>query len=107
MKKAIKPGFTATALLLLSACAGHGTAEWTRWVCDSSAEVFWRFTDSSMEQVEVRLGDDRSVYHLRQEPAGSGELYSDGRLSFHTQGEQGLVYWTVSDDLIGRGCKAP
>lgn len=99
---------TAGALLaLLTGCAGQTASEWTRWVCDSQAQVFWRFADSSMEQVEVRLNDDRTVYRLQQEPAGSGELYSDGRLSLHTKGEQGLVYWTATDDLIGRGCKAP
>lgn len=104
----VKAGFAAAALLLLAACAGQAdTAEWTRWVCDSGAEVRWRFADSSMEQVDVRLNESNAVYRLRQEPAGAGELYSDGRLSFHTQGEAGLLYWTASDDLIGRGCQAP
>lgn len=106
MNNAVKLGFTLMALLL-SACASQNTTEWTRWVCNSNAELFWRFSDSTLEQVEVRLGGEDRVYQLRQEPAGSGELYSDGRLSLHTKGEQGLVYWTATNDLIGRGCKAP
>ena len=39
--------------------------------------------------------------------SGSGALYSDGLLSFHTKGKEGLVYWAANDDLIGRGCQAP
>ena len=54
----------------------------------------------------MRLGGGDIVHRLTQEPAASGALYSDGRLSFHTKGEEGLVYWTANDDLIGRGCKA-
>ncbi|NQD96797.1 MliC family protein, partial [Pseudomonas sp. CrR25] len=79
---------------------------WARWVCDSQAQVLWRFVDGDQEQVDLRLGGDDIVYRLRREPSGSGALYSDGRLSFHRKGEQGLVYWTANDDLIGRGCKA-
>ncbi|MHA6492085.1 MliC family protein [Pseudomonas borbori] len=92
--------------VLLAGCASQPPAQWTRWVCDSGAQVFWRFTDSEMERVDVRLGEKGAVHHLKQEPSGSGELYGDGRLSFHTKGEQGLVYWTATDDLIGRGCTA-
>ncbi len=93
----------------LGACAitPEPTGQWTRWVCDSQVEVYWR-PDSAVEQgVEVRLGAGDMLYHLKQEPSGSGELYSDGVLGFHRKGEQGLVYWVANDDLIGRGCKAP
>lgn len=96
------------ALLMLTGCAGRAAPEqWTHWVCDSGAEVFWRFADGDRDQVEVRLADAQEIHRLRQEPAGSGALYSDGRLSLHLRGEEGLVYWTANDDLIGRGCKAP
>lgn len=78
---------------------------WTRWVCDSQAEVLWRFTDSAREAVDVRLGN--RVYRLKSEPSGSGALYSDGVLALHTKGDEGLVYWVATNDLIGRGCKAP
>ncbi|MGE8497371.1 MAG: MliC family protein [Pseudomonas sp.] len=96
-------------LLLLAGCSSQPVEhdEWTRWVCDSQAEVLWRVADGSGEQVDLRLGGDDTVYRLTQEPAGSGVLYSDGRLSFHTKGDEGLVYWTANDDLIGRGCHAP
>ena len=98
---------TLALAALLGGCASSQapTDEWTRWVCDSQAEVFWRLADGQGEQVDVRLGGGDIVYRLRQEPAGSGALYSDRMLSFHTKGEQGLVYWTANDDLIGRGCK--
>ncbi|KFX70560.1 lipoprotein [Pseudomonas taeanensis MS-3] len=99
----------AAVTLLLAGCAGQqqGADSWTRWVCDSQAEVLWRFADSAKEQVEVRLAADDRIYRLQQQPSASGALYSDGRLTFHSKGAQGLVYWTASDDLIGRGCKAP
>ncbi|PTS85113.1 hypothetical protein DBR00_04760 [Pseudomonas sp. HMWF032] len=105
-----KNGCIALALAsLLAGCAGTQAPvdHWTRWVCDSQTEVLWRFADSSQASVDVRLGGSDIVYRLLEEPSGSGVLYSDGKLSFHTKGEQGLVYWTVQDDLIDRGCKAP
>ena len=95
-------------LLAMAALAGCSTQPaapdtWNRWVCDSQTEVQWRFANGSYEQVDVRLGGDDIVRRLTQEPAASGVLYSDGQLSFHTKGEEGLVYWTATDDLIGRG----
>jgi len=80
---------------------------WTRWVCDTQAEVLWRFADPQRDQVDVRLGGSDQVYRLKAEPGASGALYSDGMLAFHTKGEEGLVYWVATNDLIGRGCKAP
>ncbi len=55
----------------------------------------------------MRLGGGDQVYRLKAEPGASGALYSDGMLAFHTKGEEGLVYWVATNDLIGRGCKAP
>lgn len=97
------------AAQLLSACSSQPSAPaaWQHWVCDSGAELQWRFSDARFEQVDVRLGGDDIVHRLSQEPAASGMLYSDGRLSFHSKGEQGLVYWTANDDLIGSNCRAP
>lgn len=71
------------------------------------AEVLWRFADAQRDQVDVRLGGGDQVYRLKAEPGASGALYSDGMLAFHTKGEEGLVYWVATNDLIGRGCKAP
>jgi len=103
-------GITAVAasMLLLGACASQPAPNsgWTRWVCDSQAEVQWRFTDGSREAIDLRLGGDDIVHRLKLEPAGSGALYSDGMLAFHTKGDQGLVYRVADDDLIGRGCQA-
>lgn len=105
----IKPISLLALFSLLGACASQPTPSetWTRWVCDSQAEMLWRFVDSSGESVDVRLNGGDHVYHLTQQVSGSGALYSDGVLSFHTKAEEGLVYWTASDNLIGRGCKAP
>jgi membrane-bound inhibitor of C-type lysozyme len=107
-------GFTkallaVTLVLGLAGCSGTAPAPdtWTRWVCDNHTEVLWRFVGGGTEQVDVRLGGDDIAFRLKREPAGSGALYSDGRLSFHSQGDEGLVYRTANDDLIGRGCKAP
>lgn len=97
----------AVAVLGLAGCAGQGAAggPWNHWVCDSQADVFWRPVGQA-DQVEVRLAANEPARVLQQEPAGSGALYSDGQLSLHVRGDEGLVYWTVTDDLIGRGCKA-
>ena len=105
----LKRSSVLALLSLLGACASQPAPSdsWTRWVCDSQTEVLWRFADSSQASVDVRLGGSDIVYRLLEEPSGSGVLYSDGKLSFHTKGEEGLVYWTANDDLIGRGCKAP
>jgi len=97
------------ALLALAGCASQKAPEdnWTHWVCDSQAEVFWRYADKAQQEVDVRLGGGDIVYRLKAEPSGSGALYSDDRLAFHSKGDEGLVYWVATDDLIGRGCKAP
>ncbi|MBT9302203.1 MULTISPECIES: MliC family protein [Pseudomonas] len=102
------------ALALLAGCANlnmFNKAEpqpetWTTWVCDSQAQVNWRFVGADHNQVDVRLGGSDQVYRLKQEVAASGTLYSNDQLAFHTKGEEGLVYWVATDDLIGRGCKA-
>jgi len=106
-------GFIAVAALgLLAGCANLNpfksseTDNWTTWVCDSQAQVLWRYTDSSHHAVDVRLGGADQVYRLKLEPSGSGSLYSDDMLAFHVKGEEGLVYWVATNDLIGRGCKA-
>ncbi|MNH39033.1 Membrane-bound lysozyme-inhibitor of c-type lysozyme [compost metagenome] len=54
----------------------------------------------------MRLGGADQVYRLKQEPGASGSLYSNDMLAFHIKGEEGLVYWVATNDLIGRGCKA-
>ncbi|EJK98661.1 lipoprotein, putative [Pseudomonas fluorescens Q2-87] len=105
---------TVMALALLGGCAQLGflhssepVAEgWTSWTCDSGAKVLWRYTDAARQEVDVRLGGADQVYHLKQEPGASGSLYSDDMLAFHVKGDEGLVYWVATNDLIGRGCKA-
>jgi membrane-bound inhibitor of C-type lysozyme len=96
----------ALSALLLSACASQPEPadQWARWVCDSQAEVLWRPVGE--EAVDLRLGGSDIVHRLQREFSGSGALYSDGILAFHSKGEEGLVYRVANDDLIGRGCKA-
>lgn len=109
----MKALFAALGLAVLAGCSLlPGTAKttdaaYTRWVCDSGAEVLWRYTDAQQSAVDVRLGGAETIHHLSPEPGASGSLYSDGMLAFHTKGDEGLVYWVATDDLIGRGCKAP
>ncbi|MCX2896296.1 MliC family protein [Pseudomonas mandelii] len=102
-----------TALALLAGCSNfnlftpaESTDNWTTWTCDSQAKVLWRYADASREAVDVRLGGADQVYRLKQEPGASGALYSNDMLAFHMKGEEGLVYWVATNDLIGRGCKA-
>ncbi|TRX72964.1 MliC family protein [Pseudomonas mangiferae] len=97
-------------LALLAGCAGQREGDsdhWTRWVCDSQAEVLWRYVDAGQSIVDLRLGEKDVVHHLEKEPATSGAFYTDGRLAFDLRDDQGLVYWVATDDLVGRGCKAP
>lgn len=101
------------ALALLGGCAQLNLFQssapadnWTTWTCDSQAKVLWRYADADMKEVDVRLGGGDQVYRLKEEPGASGTLYSDGMLAFHVKGEEGLVYWVATNDLIGRGCKA-
>jgi len=97
------------AVAVLAGCAGLKSEpapvdNWTTWVCDSKAQVLWRMAGTDMD---VRLGGGDQVYRLKPDPSASGALYSDGVLAFHTKGDEGLVYWVATNDLIGRGCKAP
>ncbi|AZF35206.1 Inhibitor of vertebrate c-type lysozyme, outer membrane [Pseudomonas sp. R4-39-08] len=100
-------------LALLAGCSSMNMfdkagpeGKWTTWTCDSKAEVNWRFANPARTEVDVRLGGSDQVYRLKQDVAASGVLYSNDQLAFHTKGEEGLIYWTATDDLIGRGCKA-
>ncbi|CAI9005449.1 Membrane-bound lysozyme-inhibitor of c-type lysozyme [Pseudomonas sp. IT-P44] len=107
-------GFIAiTALVLLAGCSNfdlfnpaQSTDSWATWTCDSQAKVVWRYTDDSHKAVDVRLGGADQVYRLKLEPGAEGSLYSNDMLAFHIKGEEGLVYWVATNDLIGRGCKA-
>ena len=105
----MKGWFALAGFALLAGCAGRQAPsdDWTHWICDSQAEVLWRFADASRESVDLRLGGGDIVHRLKREASASGALYSDGNLAFHTKGDEGLVYWASTDDLIGRGCKAP
>ncbi len=106
-------------LVLLALAASLGgcvispepTTAWTRWVCDSQVEVYWRpdaaLLNGTSSGIEVRLGAGDMLYHLTPEPSASGALYSNSVLAFHTKGDEGLLYWVANNDLIGRGCKAP
>lgn len=103
----------ALALSLVAGCSSHSSgggagkdAGWNHWVCDSEAVVIWRYVDVSKSVVDLRLGEDDVVHHLEEEPGGSGAFYSDGLVGFSITGDQGLIYWVESNDLIGRGCKA-
>lgn len=79
----------------------------TRWVCDSQVEVSWQYTSAARHAVDVRLNSAEQVYHLQAEPGADGQFYSDNVLAFRIKDGQGLVYWVATNDLIGRGCKAP
>ncbi|MFG0382312.1 MliC family protein [Pseudomonas sp. zbq_18] len=95
-----------TAPLWLSACADQPVAhdQWTRWVCDNHTEVLWR--PAGEEAIDLRLGGSDIAHRLKRQPAGSGELYSDPLLAFHTKGEEGLVYRVGNEQIVGRNCKA-
>lgn len=109
MDKLCKAAVSAALLGVMAGCSSQPATPdtWTRWVCDSKAEVLWRFSDDSQDAVDVRVAGSDIVHRLKREPSGSGAMYSDALLTFHTKGEEGLIYRTATNDLIGRGCKAP
>ena len=56
-------GLIAVAMLgLLAGCANLNLLKspapdnWTTWVCDSQAQVVWRYTDSSRKEVMSLMG---------------------------------------------------
>jgi len=109
----MKRFIAVAAVALLAGCSNFdlfkpakSTDNWTTWTCDSQAKVLWRYTDVSRKAVDVRLGGADQVYRLKLEPGAEGSLYSNDMLAFHVKGEEGLVYWVATNDLIGRGCKA-
>jgi len=104
-------GLIALAILaVLGGCASMTASKpaepWTHWVCDSKAEIYWRYVDLAKKEVDVRLNQSEQVFRLKAEPGASGALYSNGVLAFDNKGSDGLVYWDATNDLIGRGCKA-
>ena len=55
-------------LMLLSGCASMKASEpaapWTHWVCDSKAEIFWKYADAAKKEVrseERRVGKECPV----------------------------------------------
>lgn len=119
MKGSIVPAICAVlGMTLLAGCSTSWWPSWpssatastpapTHWVCDSQLDVFWQYTDAARSKVDVRLGGKDQVYHLKTEPGADGQMFSDGVLAFNVKDDQGLVYWVATNDLIGRGCKAP
>lgn len=100
-----------SALLLattLAGCSSGGSTpwhDWQHWRCDNGVTLDFRLIGDN--RMELRLDGSERLYRLQLEPSGSGALFSDGELALHTKGEQGLAYWTESDELIGLDCKAP
>ncbi len=104
MKQAIIP----MACLLLAACGSQAQqtpGSWTRWVCDNHTEVLWR--PAGEDAVDLRLGGSDIAHRLKRQPSGSGVLYSDPILAFHTKGDEGVVYRVGTESVVGRNCKAP
>lgn len=112
----MKRYFALALCALLAGCSSHpsgssGSARgggWNHWVCDTNAQVIWRYVEGSTRSavVDLRLGEDDVVHHLEEEPGGSGAFYSDGLVGFSINGDRGVVYWVESNDLIGRDCRA-
>lgn len=108
----MKGGMAIMVLALLSGCAYLDkqmpvSPHWTRWQCDSQVDVQWRYSAADKSAMQVRLTGSDKQYALTPQAGAEGELFSDGVLAFHKKGDEGLVYWVATDDLIGRGCKAP
>lgn len=105
--------FLAIAFIFLGlvGCTGGGdndkaeTEQWITWECDGGAVLQWRILDGQGETMALRLNDGPETYTLTRGPSASGVLYSDGTLTFHSKGLEGLVYWVATDDLIGNNCK--
>lgn len=104
MKHLCCTGLAATALLL-SACATQPQAsdQWNTWICDNQTQVLWR--PAGEDAIDLRLGGSDIAHRLKRQPSGSGVLYRDPLLAFHTKGNEGLVYRVGSEQLVGRGCK--
>lgn len=78
---------------------------WTHWVCEGKTTVDWREVEGQ-DAIDVRMGGDDIVYRLEESQSGSGALYTDGRLTFHTKGDTGILYWNENDENIDVDCKA-
>ena len=87
--------------------AGEPVKGWTYWVCDNGTEVYWRALDDKYAMLDVRLGGSDIVNRLTSQESASGNLYSDGRLSLHSEGDSGMLYWTTTEREIGSNCRAP
>ncbi len=75
--------------------------------CDSQAEVFWRYADKAQQEVDVRLGGGDIVLSPQGRTFRLRRALQRRPPGLPHKGDEGLVYWVATDDLIGRGCKAP
>lgn len=131
MKSLISGLFVATLALALAACSSHSSKPrevvpfvpeispeeqfmagepvkgWTYWICENSTEIYWRALDDQYSMLDVRLGGSDIVNRLTRQESADGSLYSDGRLSFQTKGNEGSLSWTSTERVIGSGCRAP
>lgn len=67
----------------------------------------WRYRGPAHDRADVRLTGSERLYALAAVNGADGESFTDGVLVFHKKGDEGLIYWAATNDLIGRGCKAP
>lgn len=111
MKKLALVGLVIFTQLLVS-CQRHVEPKteavrmpWYRWVCDSGAVVEWSYEDASKQRLQFRLDNSRqlSLFDKIHETE-LGVLYSDGTTGLRIKDNQGLVFWTSNDDIIGSNC---
>lgn len=105
----MKTFLLGTACALLVACAQWQTgpeAPWRTWTCHEPASIRWRYLDANRERLQLRLGEQGTVWVLSREPATTGAYYAGSGVAFHMKNRDSLVYRLQDGQVLARGCNA-
>lgn len=91
----------------LPGCAQHEPMEspWQYWICANHISVLWRFADTQQETIEIYLDQRSRPYYLQHARSGSGMLYRNAELVFHSKGLEGAVYQSTDGVLLAQDCR--
>ena len=114
----------ATALVLLTACAGNSgnsqlqsahqltipkanlpisADKWTTWHCTDGNTLRTRYSTANGSELDLETTAMGS-HHLLREPGSNPAIYSNAALGFYSDGQFAAIGRPLSDEIYSGGC---